>query len=57
MASARVTGWPRSCPTCRTFPVAHYGILRAGGVVVPTNPLLMAREIAFTLRDSGPGRC
>ncbi|MBL1098478.1 long-chain-fatty-acid--CoA ligase [Streptomyces coffeae] len=40
-------------PNVPHFPVAYYGILRAGGVVVPMNPLFKAREIAFTLRDSG----
>ncbi|MEU4896323.1 long-chain fatty acid--CoA ligase [Streptomyces sp. NPDC044780] len=35
------------------FPVMYYGILRAGGVVVPLNPLLKARETALALRDSG----
>ncbi|MEV8092723.1 long-chain fatty acid--CoA ligase [Kitasatospora sp. NPDC085879] len=40
-------------PNIAHFPVAYYGILRAGAVVVPMNPLLKAREIAFTLRDSG----
>jgi long-chain acyl-CoA synthetase len=35
------------------FPVAYYGILRAGGVVVPMNVLLKRREIAFFLEDSG----
>ncbi|WP_328864035.1 long-chain-fatty-acid--CoA ligase [Streptomyces virginiae] len=35
------------------FPLAYYGILRAGAVVVPMNPLLKAREIAFILRDAG----
>lgn len=40
-------------PNIAHFPVAYYGILRAGGVVVPMNPLFKAREIAFTLRDSG----
>lgn len=40
-------------PNITGFPVAYYGILRCGGVVVPMNPLLKAREIAFTLRDSG----
>ncbi|MFF3062761.1 long-chain fatty acid--CoA ligase [Streptomyces sp. NPDC057909] len=40
-------------PNVPHFPVAYYGILRAGGIVVPMNPLLKAREIAFTLRDSG----
>lgn len=40
-------------PNVTCFPIAYYGILRAGAVVVPMNPLLKAREIAFTLRDSG----
>jgi long-chain acyl-CoA synthetase len=35
------------------FAVAYYGILRAGGVVVPMNPLLKAREVEFYLADSG----
>ncbi|MFF0189522.1 long-chain fatty acid--CoA ligase [Streptomyces sp. NPDC005244] len=40
-------------PNVSLFPVVYYGILRAGAVVVPMNPLLKAREAAFTLRDSG----
>lgn len=40
-------------PNVTLFPVAYYGILRAGCVVVPTNPLLKSREVAHTLRDSG----
>lgn len=40
-------------PNITSFPVAYYGVLRAGAVVVPMNPLLKAREIAFVLRDSG----
>lgn len=40
-------------PNVPHFPVAYYGILRAGAVVVPLNPLLKAREIAFALRDCG----
>ncbi|SEM50882.1 long-chain-fatty-acid--CoA ligase [Streptacidiphilus jiangxiensis] len=40
-------------PNIVQFPVAYYGILRAGAVVVPLNPLLKAREIAFALGDSG----
>ncbi|NBE52957.1 long-chain-fatty-acid--CoA ligase [Streptomyces boluensis] len=40
-------------PNVVHFPVAYYGVLRAGGVVVPLNPLLKAREVAFALRDSG----
>ncbi|MEV6734055.1 long-chain fatty acid--CoA ligase [Streptomyces sp. NPDC051364] len=35
------------------FPVVYYGVLWAGGVVVPMNPLLKAREVAYVLRDSG----
>ena len=33
--------------------VLFYGILRAGGVVVPMNPLLKAREVEYYLGDSG----
>ncbi|MFJ1709135.1 long-chain fatty acid--CoA ligase [Kitasatospora sp. NPDC088346] len=40
-------------PNALHFPVAYYGILRAGAIVVPMNPLLKAREMAFALRDSG----
>ncbi|MFE5808604.1 long-chain fatty acid--CoA ligase [Streptomyces sp. NPDC056491] len=40
-------------PNVPLFPVVYYGILRAGGVVVPMNPLLKAREAAYVLRDCG----
>jgi long-chain acyl-CoA synthetase len=40
-------------PNVPEFPVAYYGVLRAGGVVVPMNVLLKQREIAFYLEDSG----
>jgi long-chain acyl-CoA synthetase len=40
-------------PNVPEFPVAYYGVLRAGGVVVPMNVLLKRREIAFYLDDSG----
>ncbi len=40
-------------PNVLEFPVAYYGVLRAGGVVVPMNVLLKRREIAFYLEDSG----
>ncbi|MFF0736276.1 long-chain fatty acid--CoA ligase [Streptomyces chartreusis] len=40
-------------PNVTLFPAAYYGILRAGCVVVPMNPLLKTREVAHTLRDSG----
>jgi long-chain acyl-CoA synthetase len=42
-------------PNVAEFPVVYYGILRAGGVVVPMNPLLKEREVAYYLGDSGSG--
>ena len=38
-------------PNVPYFPVAYYGILRAGGVVVPMNVLLKGREVSFYLND------
>src|SRR5260370_4582207 len=43
-------------PNVAEVPVAYYGVLRAGGVVVPMNPLLKAREVAYYLGDSGAGQ-
>src|ERR687898_88972 len=40
-------------PNVPYFPAAYYGILRAGGVVVPMNVLLKGREVKFYLSDSG----
>jgi long-chain acyl-CoA synthetase len=40
-------------PNVPYFPVIYYGILRAGGVVVPMNVLLKGREVRFYLEDSG----
>src|SRR5215210_1056957 len=40
-------------PNVPYFPVIYYGILRAGGVVVPMNVLLKKREVAFYLEDPG----
>ena len=40
-------------PNVPYFPVAYYGVLRAGGVVVPMNVLLKGREVGFYLRDPG----
>ncbi|MFE3390067.1 long-chain-fatty-acid--CoA ligase [Streptomyces anulatus] len=42
-----------SCPNVPAFPIVYYGILKAGGVVVPLNVLFKAREIAYHLTDSG----
>jgi long-chain acyl-CoA synthetase len=40
-------------PNVPYFPVCYYGVLRAGGVVVPMNVLLKRREVEFYLKDSG----
>jgi long-chain acyl-CoA synthetase len=40
-------------PNVLQFPVALFGALRAGLVVVNTNPLYTARELEHQLRDSG----
>jgi long-chain acyl-CoA synthetase len=66
-ASARVAGLLRErgfrpgdrvgimMPNVAEMPVVYYGVLRAGGVVVPMNPLLKPREVAYYLGDSGAG--
>ncbi len=40
-------------PNIPQFVIAYFGVLKAGGVVVPMNVLLKAPEIEFQLRDSG----
>jgi long-chain acyl-CoA synthetase len=62
-ATARVAGLLRSkgiepgdrvgimLPNVPHFPVAFYGALRAGAVVVPMNVLLKGREVGFYLQD------
>src|ERR1700743_3667041 len=64
-ASARVAGLLRErglkpgdrigimMPNVAEVPVVYFGVLRAGGVVVPMNPLLKEREVEFYLSDSG----
>jgi long-chain acyl-CoA synthetase len=63
--SARAADWLRErgvapgdrvgimLPNVAEFPVLYYGVLRAGGTVVPMNPLLKAREVGHYLGDSG----
>jgi long-chain acyl-CoA synthetase len=38
-------------PNVPHFAIAYYGILRAGGIVVPMNVLLKGRETTFYLKD------
>ena len=40
-------------PNVPYFAVVYYGILRAGGVAVPMNPLLKGREVKFYVEDPG----
>jgi long-chain acyl-CoA synthetase len=40
-------------PNVPYFAIAYYGVLRAGGVVVPMNVLLKGREVSFYLEDPG----
>jgi long-chain acyl-CoA synthetase len=41
-----------TCPNVPYFPIAYYGILKTGAVVVPLNVLFKAREVAYHLTDS-----
>src|SRR4029077_14813658 len=40
-------------PNVPAFPIAFYGALAAGAVVVPMNPLFKSGEIGYYLSDSG----
>ncbi|MFJ1609529.1 long-chain fatty acid--CoA ligase [Streptomyces sp. NPDC088253] len=40
-------------PNVPEFALAYFGVLRAGGIVVPMNPLLKSREVAYYLGNSG----
>ncbi len=42
-----------TCPNLPYFPMVYYGILKAGGVVVPLNVLNKGRENTYYLDDSG----
>jgi long-chain acyl-CoA synthetase len=39
-------------PNVPQFPIIYFGILKAGGIVVPMNVLLKGREVAYYLSDS-----
>jgi long-chain acyl-CoA synthetase len=63
-AASRVAGWLGemgvqpgdrvgvTLPNIPQMPIIYYGILWAGGVVVPMNPLYKSREFAYVLRDA-----
>jgi long-chain acyl-CoA synthetase len=40
-------------PNSPQFLISYYGLLKAGGVVVPLNPLSVERELEFFLADTG----
>ena len=40
-------------PNFPAYPIAHFGALKLGAVLVPTNPLYVERELEHQLRDSG----
>jgi long-chain acyl-CoA synthetase len=44
-------------PNVAQFAVIYYGVLRAGAAVVPMNPLLKEREVAYYLTDSQARLC
>lgn len=68
-ASARVAGLLRArgvepgdrvgimLPNVSYFAIAYYGVLRAGGAVVPMNPLLKARESCGLNASVDAGAC
>lgn len=40
-------------PNIPAYPIVHFGTLRIGAVLVPTNPLYVERELEHQLRDAG----
>jgi long-chain acyl-CoA synthetase len=64
-ATARVAGFLREkgvregdrvgmqLPNVPYFPIVYFGALRLGAIVVPMNPLLKEKEVAYHLSDSG----
>jgi long-chain acyl-CoA synthetase len=40
-------------PNFPAYPIAHFGALKLGAVLVPTNPLYVERELSHQLSDSG----
>ena len=40
-------------PNIPAYPIAHFAVLKLGGIVVPTNPLYVERELEKQLSNSG----
>ena len=40
-------------PNIPAYPIAHFAVLKLGGILVPTNPLYVERELASQLNNSG----
>ncbi|UCF36948.1 MAG: long-chain fatty acid--CoA ligase [Acidobacteriota bacterium] len=40
-------------PNLPGYPVAHFAVTKLGGILVPTNPLYVERELQHQLNDSG----
>ena len=40
-------------PNCPQYVIAYYGILKAGAVIAPTNPIYTPPELQHQLNDSG----
>ncbi len=40
-------------PNCPQYVIGFFGILKAGAIVAPNNPLYTARELEFQLNDAG----
>lgn len=40
-------------PNLPAYPIAHFAVLRQGGILVPTNPLYVERELQYQLSNAG----
>jgi long-chain acyl-CoA synthetase len=40
-------------PNIPLYPIAHFAVLKLGGILVPTNPLYVERELEYQLNNSG----
>jgi long-chain acyl-CoA synthetase len=45
------------CHNCALYIAAYFGIIRAGGIVLPLNSLLTHEEISYILNDAGVVTC